>query len=55
MTTVGRSAEQHDTPRPYPRLSEAQMVRMLAELVQEEALGHPRPIREDREGAYDDI
>jgi hypothetical protein len=34
----------HDAPRPYPRLTEAQKARVLAELAQEYALDNLRPV-----------
>jgi hypothetical protein len=37
-----------DSPRPYPRLTEAQKARVLAELAQEYALDNLRPIDQIR-------
>jgi len=34
----------HDAPKPYPRLTEAQKARVLAELLQEYALDNLRPV-----------
>jgi hypothetical protein len=39
----------HDAPRPYPRLSEAQKDRLLAELAQAYALNNLRPVGEARQ------
>jgi hypothetical protein len=39
----------HDAPRPYPRLSEAQKDRILAELAQQYALNNLRPVGEGEE------
>jgi hypothetical protein len=38
----------HDTRRPYPKLSEAQKDRILADLLQEYRLDNLRPVREAR-------
>jgi hypothetical protein len=35
----------HDAPRPYPRLSEEQMRRVLADLLWAYALGNLRPVQ----------
>jgi hypothetical protein len=44
MTTPDLSAEQPDPPRDYPRLTEAQKARILADLLMEYHLNNLRPV-----------
>jgi hypothetical protein len=43
-STTTDALTDHDAARPYPRLTEAQKARVLAELLQEYALDNLRPI-----------
>jgi hypothetical protein len=53
MATTTLVAELDDAQRPYPRLTEAQKVRVLTELLQEYRLNNLRPVRTVEAKAYE--